>query len=58
MYSTVVTTIIKTIVVVNINDTPLAELLKSDSYYQQKQKFMHDFRRKCEQARPLQTVNQ
>jgi len=42
----------------NINDTPLAELLKSDSYYQQKQKFMHDFCRKCEQARPLQTVNQ
>ena len=42
----------------NINDTPLAELLESDSYYQQKQKFMHDFCRKCEQARPLQTVNQ
>ena len=41
----------------NINDTPLAELLESDSYYQQKQNFMQNFCRKCEQARPLQTVN-
>ena len=41
----------------NINDIPLAELLESDSYYQQKQNFMQNFCRKCEQARPLQTVN-
>jgi len=41
----------------NIKDTPLRELLKSDNYYKEKQRFMHDFCRKCEQARPLQTVN-
>ena len=42
----------------NINETPLRELLKSDNYYKQKQRFMHDFCRKCEQARPLENVNQ
>jgi len=41
----------------NINEIPLRELLKSDNYYKQKQRFMHDFCRKCEQARPLETVN-
>ena len=41
----------------NIKETPLRELLKSDSYFQHKQNFMHEFCRKCEQARPLQTVN-
>ena len=40
----------------NINETPLRELLKSDNYYKQKERFMHDFCRKCEQARPLETV--
>ena len=42
----------------NIKETPLRELLKSDSYFQHKQNFMQEFCRKCEQARPLQTVNQ
>ena len=41
----------------NIHETPLKDLLNSDSYHKQKQRFMHDFCRKCEQARPLQTVN-
>ena len=40
----------------NINETPLRELLKSDNYYKQKERFMHDFCRKCEQARPLENV--
>ena len=41
----------------NINETPLRELLNSDNYYKQKERFMHDFCRKCEQARPLEIVN-
>ena len=41
----------------NIHETPLRELLNSENYQIQKQRFMKDFCRKCEQARPLQTVN-
>ena len=41
----------------NINETPLLQLLNSDNYYKQKERFMHDFCRKCEQARPLEIVN-
>jgi len=40
----------------NINDTPLKELLCSENYYKQKERFMKDFCRKCEQARPLELV--
>jgi len=42
----------------NINDTPLKELLSSEAYQTQKQRFQQDFCRKCEQARPLETVNE
>lgn len=42
----------------NINDIPLKELLSSDAYQNQKLKFQQDFCRKCEQARPLETVNE
>ena len=42
----------------NINDTPLKELLSSEAYQTQKQRFQQDFCRKCEQARPLENVNE
>ena len=42
----------------NIIDTPLKELLSSEAYQTQKTRFQQDFCRKCEQARPLENVNE
>lgn len=42
----------------NIINTPLKELLSSETYQTQKEKFQKDFCRKCEQARPLENVNE
>lgn len=42
----------------NINDTSLKELLSSEAYQTQKARFQQDFCRKCEQARPLENVNE
>ena len=42
----------------NINDTPLKELLSSEAYQTQKERFQKDFCRKCEQARSLENVNE
>ena len=39
-------------------DTPLKELLSSEAYQTQKTRFQQDFCRKCEQARPLENVNE
>ena len=51
MYFTAAMTIIKIIVVVIYTKLHLKDLLNSDSYHKQKQRFMHDFCRKCEQAK-------
>ena len=42
----------------NIIDTPLKELLSSEAYQTQKERFQQDFCRKCEQARPLENINE
>ena len=42
----------------NIIDTPLKELLSSGAYQTQKERFQQDFCRKCEQARPLENINE
>ena len=42
----------------SIIDTPLKELLSSGAYQTQKERFQQDFCRKCEQARPLENINE
>ena len=42
----------------SIIDTPLKELLSSGAYQTQKERFQKDFCRKCEQARPLENINE
>lgn len=42
----------------SIIDTPLKELLSSEAYQTQKERFQKDFCRKCEQARPLENINE
>ena len=42
----------------SIIDTPLKELLSSGAHQTQKERFQQDFCRKCEQARPLENINE